>query len=653
MPEALGDDKVMLITGLIRWEIGEKAAASLMAVIVVTSILASSPMIAVAQEGLSLDVELPSEATVGEDVSISASITVPDLVGSYESDLTVSLYVNGQRISSKTITVSDGESTTVSFSHSFDSAGTHMIEVEAGVSLSGQTFSESVSREIDVSEVTTAIPTATPSTSLTTAKGAAFTTPASLKDDIESYRDGSPLDLGTRVFVLANRDELYLVFTDKEPKTGLVTVEGLSPNTELTIQGLTFNVLAASSVAFSTMGQTATVGDVVSNPSSFRLELIRIQATHRRVATLTDTDQGNDPTLASSSGVLVENPSSPSDTFERPGKHAHSLSVNSSTDKLGSSAGAEVDSLLNVGQPRLYTFGFRTEFWSDTEARVDGIVLTPGSKARDFVTSFDSSNIIRAGSDEPLLYVVDTGIDSKKYDSVSSLNSRASDGDIVTVEAKLFGQKISVQETLEHSTPCGADIAQIPTPSGPICVDLVQDTHIHAGAIWTSMPESKSDILLVVGLSSRELDAPNERIQGRYRLVGEVISTSRFDESLPDGRILVIYDMERLGGLDYESISEQGRSVIEEEYTRVQNGLSSQILPRDAQTVETAQSAGEEESSDGIGADGGTTGSSTDADGFEIGEPGSDGPLSDVVNFFSGIADSVSDIADGLSGIFG
>lgn len=319
------------------------------------------------------------------------------------------------------------------------------------------------------------------------------------------------------------------------------------------------------------------MSEISSSPESYHLELVRVQATHRRVSAVNDPDQGGDPTVAISSGVLVENSKTVSEIFSQPGKKSRSLLVNTSTDKLGSSGQVEMDGLLANRQAHLYTVGFETVFWTDTEASVDGVVLAPGSKAREFAVKFDKTGITQTSTKGPLLYVTNSEFDSQNYESVRDIQNQAEDGDVVSITANLYGQKTSVQETIEHTTPCGVDVAQIPTPSGPICVDVLQDTLIHAGAVWTSVPETQDDVLLVIGLSSQELDAPSEQLNGEYRIRGEVVSTSRVDSSLPEGRILVIYDLERVGDTDYESVSSQSQDLLESQSGEIQSVVKIQI----------------------------------------------------------------------------
>lgn len=208
---------------------------------------------------------------------------------------------------------------------------------------------------------------------------------------------------------------------------------------------------------------------------------------------------------------------------------------------------------------------------------VSGRMPPPGSKAREFVRPFDDPGLTNAQSDEPVLYVVADRVSAREYTEVSSVKQAASDGEIVAIEARLFGVTISVQETLEHNTECGEDQAQIPTPGGPICINVIQDTLIHSGVLWTEIPDSEDDILLVAGLSSGHLDEPNKGLQGRYRIVGEVVSTKRFDVDLSEGKILIAYEMERTGDIDYEEVGSEARSIIETRSRLVETNLEGQI----------------------------------------------------------------------------
>lgn len=508
---------------------------------------------------ISLDV--PDGATAGEETTMSATVSTPDVPGEYEEDVTVRLFVDGERVAERTVTVGDGETTTVTFSPTFAESGTHTVEVEGEVTLAGRTYSNSASATVDVEG---AAPDAEP----VSETGAAFAVPESLQDDVEAYRGRTDGDVGAYAFVLATRDDLYLVFTDRQPTKGEATVDGLSIDGTIEQNGTSFDVVAAESVSFEQRGTPTTVADVADDPEGYAYDLVRIDAHHRSVAVLTDSDGDSDVAYSSTTGLLVAEPRDPSETFGNAGGRARDVVVNAD--------GASVTGIVgSPPRPHLYTASFETSFWVDAPATVDGIVLSPNSAGREFVTAFDPDGVVHADADAPLLYLVQADYDSREVSDVESVTRRADslDGEVVTVEARLYQQTISVEETLEENTDCGDEQVRVKEA----CAPVVHDTLLHAGAAWSSVPESRDDVLLVTGVSSREQDTPSEFREGRYRITGEVVSTDRINESLPDGVALVVYDMERVGDIDSAAVSDEGKRIIENRSAALGDRLRTQV----------------------------------------------------------------------------
>lgn len=624
--------------------------ALILSTVVIVSIIGVMTVPAGAQSDLPMTVDVPSEATVGEPVSITGTVSTPELMGGVDSKLAMSLTVDGRVVSSKTLSVTDGEEATVSFRYDFDSVGTHTVEIEATVDFAGQTFRNGISRDIDVSSVETVVPTRsetalTPtleSAQSTTIEGAAFAVPDSLQTTVDSYRKSLPTSTGTSAFVLATPDDIHLVFSDTQPRTGMATVEGVVLRTEVSVRDVSLTLVAASEVRFDTDGKEVSVEAIASEPEAYQLDLVRVRATHRRIATLTDPDQSNAPTVPSSSGHLVNGPAPVSRMFQEPGSRTRSLLLES-TEKLESNTDIRA-ATFETDNPGLYTVGVDTTFWTDSRSVVDGIVITPGSEVRQFLVAFGAIDGAKVAKNEAFLYVVDSILPNREYDSVSSLKRQASDGETVSVKANILGQHISVQETMEHGTPCGSDLAQVPSPSGPVCVDVIQDTLIHTGAAWTTGPESMDDVLLVVGLSSREQDSPIESFDGEYRLIGEVVSTSRIDPRLPEGRILVIYGMERVGDDDFGRLNRQERSLIENGVGELESSVLAQVNSPDGPT----EGAG--------GADRSSGGSQPEptprAGQSDAANTGSEGILSSTAQVVQDLANGLVDLFNGASGLF-
>jgi PGF-pre-PGF domain-containing protein len=64
--------------------------------------------------------------------------------------------------------------------------------------------------------------------------------------------------------------------------------------------------------------------------------------------------------------------------------------------------------------------------------------------------------------------------------------------------------------------------------------------------------------------------------------VGEVVSTSRIDESLPEGSMLLVYELERTGDIEYRSLSGDIRQQIEGRSDTFRSRFSADILNEDS-----------------------------------------------------------------------
>jgi hypothetical protein len=133
--------------------------------------------------------------------------------------------------------------------------------------------------------------------------------------------------------------------------------------------------------------------------------------------------------------------------------------------------GMEDTEFLRDSSPSVTTFSFETEFWADAPATVDAIVLSPGTTGYEMLAEFRQAEMPSPAQGEPLLYVTRSDFGAERINSVSEIKSRAEalDGHVVSVEANVYQQRISSQETLEHATTqvCGEELLEIQTPQGP------------------------------------------------------------------------------------------------------------------------------------------------------------------------------------------
>jgi PGF-pre-PGF domain-containing protein len=171
-------------------------------------------------------------------------------------------------------------------------------------------------------------------------------------------------------------------------------------------------------------------------------------------------------------------------------------------------------------------------------------------------------------------------LDPQPVDSIQEIKDQSSslDGEVVSVEANLYQGRLSAQETLEHNTPCGQDRIQVQSS----CVNVPQDFLVHTGIAWNTGVDSRDDLIPILAGSATHQDAPVENTTGSYRIVGEVVSTSRIDESLPEGSMLLVYELERTGDIEYRSLSGDIRQQIEGRSDTFRSRFSADILNEDS-----------------------------------------------------------------------
>jgi len=446
-----------------------------------------------------------SEATVGEQVEVTSSATIPELPVDWSAQLEFHLYADGEQVTTQEITLEDGDSIDVEVTHEFEEAGDKEIyfQVEGELERQGPVATQTAT--IDRTTQTTTIEV-TPET--TEVDGAAFTTPDALNEDIEELRDQIQLDAGQQSFVLASDDELYIVLSDGEIQQGHASVEGLSPDINRIEQGeLDFGVIVATNVE-SQSPTTESLNDVYNNPDNYGTEHVELEAHHRNIA----IDHEESP-FSTSVGVLVDDPLETDELFGSVGERSHSVLDDASGDNTE-------DVLQYSSQARVITTSSETRFWGNNEATVDGIVAPPQSPARDFIEEFQTENLIPDDGNAPVLYVINEQENSQTVSGVSELSENTGDyeDETVSLETNLYMNTISSKRVIESSTG---------TPLPPV------DVVLHGGVAWDQLPDDRDDLVMIMGASSTEQNVLSDTEQGEYEITGEVVSTNRIEGESP------------------------------------------------------------------------------------------------------------------------
>ncbi|MEM2126975.1 MAG: PGF-pre-PGF domain-containing protein [Candidatus Bathyarchaeia archaeon] len=392
--------------------------------------------------------------------------------------------------------------------------------------------------------------------------GASFTVPETLKDDIESYRitvpeevlRAIPIEFPEEPFILATLDTLYLVFAGQSDE-GLASVDGWRLPRNIELSGINLSVIVAKSVIFEKEGVPVKISHILANPSNYTFRLVKIDANRRQISVLYDPDEPPYIEFPLTLGYLTEEPNRPLEMVRK----AIEKGVEISRDINGTF----VKRLLEVEEAGLWALNFKYEYWYDCRAITDCIVIPTNHMifrliegARPVFKSY-----VELG--EIILYDVKTVIPYEDITSVTDLKKNADKyvGKVVRITANCYGGYISVQEVVEHNTPCSEDYVYMENVG---CINLKLDIRLEGFITWSSItvPPKREELLLVTGVSSFHQDEPFMNVSGVFELIGKVVSAKQVSESLPEGIALIICEAEETGEIDFVKLANEFKDRI-------------------------------------------------------------------------------------------
>jgi hypothetical protein len=184
---------------------------------------------------------------------------------------------------------------------------------------------------------------------------------------------------------------------------------------------------------------------------------------------------------------------------------------------------------------------FSQQFWGEGEATVDAAVVP-------VYRQFGDGDSIQTGRQ---LIIVDVNYDSQILDSPAEIRSGSYEGETVTVSSDIVGSSTSTQEYLTEVASCGDKTVSVPM-SPPVCVPVTHDIVVHSGVLVDGTSPGEVPIAYA-GISNKIQNSPTEVKTGRYRITGEVVSTSEIDSSLEGSYALRVFDMGRVGDANIAS----------------------------------------------------------------------------------------------------
>ncbi|MGQ3327990.1 hypothetical protein [Halorubrum sp. FL23] len=569
----------------------------------------------------------PSEIEVGDEMTLTSSASIRSLPADWTAEVDFTAYANGNEVGTQKVSLEDGESVDISVTHSFEETGSKDLHFEITGELTrkgaiaeqtttidrttrsvsvtvvdgnesdteetqnntesaddkpdaeeAQSDTESGDDETNAEETESDTwsvgdelddATSTFGTRITT-EGAVFVAPESVQSQVDNVRENVPLgaDPVPYAFVLATSEGLHLVLSDKKPKEGYASVEGIESDREgISIDrdgtaDLELTPVLSREVEYQDPSK-ASIKEVSQDPDDYRREFVEFTANHRSIA-LDDEQSEYKATV----GVLVDDPLSSEELFGTLGEHSSTTLKEAEDETTGSVLG-------DYSQPHIVTtaYGTETDYWENTAVRMSGIVATPQSPAGEFIQSQQQFNTLATDQGTPILYVIDEEHDAQQ-ESIADLstNPAAYEGDTVRFESNLYMNTISSKRVIESTG----------TKMPPV------DTVLHGGVAWNTLPDNRDDLIGVVAASSITQKQLSEVRKGTYEVTGEVVPASTIDGHGSQGVVVLAYNLEKTGSLESASVSD----LVTQESTGLSAMLERQANP--TQDVSTITQSGED-----------------------------------------------------------
>ena len=353
-------------------------------------------------------------------------------------------------------------------------------------------------------------------------------------------------------FIVANKTSLSLVLSNVSGE-GYATVEGFIFKRKLHLGEISLNIILAKDVSITTRGEYAEISDILSNPEKYELRLINVIGIASQLPILYDADENeNSKILPILLGCIADSP----EVFPTSMLRDLMLNARSLTKSLTEAAKSLPERCL------IYLDYNKTgHFIQTTAMTVDGIILLPGSLATRLLSRIGGLTGLLTLPDKPLMYLVHKEVLGIEPASIRQIKNNPIEylGKVVKLTVNAIGGKISVQETIRESYGDAPPL----------------DILLEALVAWdeNTLP-SADDLLIIVGASNLHQDRSYQWLEGAFRIVGEVVLASWLDESLA-GEALLIYQMDYLGDLTLEEVSEDMLQTAEREVSELNFILTS------------------------------------------------------------------------------
>jgi len=334
-------------------------------------------------------------------------------------------------------------------------------------------------------------------------------------------------------FILAEKDSLSLILSDKSGE-GFARVKGFMLKSSLNFRGIKLAIILAQEVSITTDGEYTEINDILLNPEAYELKLVRVIGVANQLPVIYDPDDHSNTVRPILIGCLSEEPLK-SQLFEMKSVIRNAKNIIKAPFEMFSQLSMEC--LPYIGYNK---YGFLLRNAKDTI--INGIVILPGSSILSLLSKISPlADIFIMG--KPFIYLIKEEFPKGDPATVTSIkeNPELFLGKLVELTVNAIGGRISVQETLKE-----VEGEQVP-------VDILLQGFVS----WDGdLIPTRKNIILLLGASNHHQDTVYLRINGSFKVLGEVVPAFQIDESLSDKVIIEIYHIQKLDNINLQEMAD-------------------------------------------------------------------------------------------------
>ena len=356
----------------------------------------------------------------------------------------------------------------------------------------------------------------------------------------------------------------HILIGDSPLSTGHYSISGFTISS-IQYKGKTWTIFKLAS-SQRNPSRTVTFSELKNNPDAYTLKEISVKATIKEVSATVDLEAVKIPV---STGILTDKPADPFKFTEELLHSAKEYQENPSWEKA--------EHILHDYEG-ISVFRLEEGYWKTADAETTGYVLTPELLTTYFDLIYDAHGIRELlPSKGTVLLANDVTLTAEKT-SISDIIQDAGkyNGKVVEVEINGVGSDISVKKVVGLiAASASSGVGGV----GGVVIELAQrlNAYIQVEMIWTPTAAiSGMDMMISTGTRSYRkgyakdiMINPFADLRTAYILKGVVVSSSQFNESLPDTPMLIIFEKEVKSTALAVEVSGDTRDLLQEKLNSV------------------------------------------------------------------------------------